>query len=91
MTISSKQDRDRIRQKAAEKRKLVQRQQRAETREASAAKMAAGIQQTFGRVKAAEIEAKLSEIPVDTRGLTARLMGDPIPNDPRRPWRNQSV
>lgn len=24
----------------------------------------------------------------DPRSLTGQLMGDPLPNDPRRPWRN---
>ena len=28
--------------------------------------------------------ARLAEIPRDTRTLTARIFGDPIPNDPRR-------
>jgi hypothetical protein len=28
--------------------------------------------------------ARLAEIPADTRTLTQRLCGDPIPNDPRR-------
>jgi hypothetical protein len=30
--------------------------------------------------------AKLSEIPADTRDLTGKLLGDPIPGDPRRGW-----
>lgn len=32
----------------------------------------------------ADVEARFAEIPPDTRGLTARLFGDPIPGDPRR-------
>jgi hypothetical protein len=31
-----------------------------------------------------ELAERRALIPVDTRDLTARLMGDPIPNDPRR-------
>lgn len=32
----------------------------------------------------ADAAARLAEIPPDTRTLTQRLCGDPIPNDPRR-------
>lgn len=32
--------------------------------------------------------ARLAEIPADTRDFTARMFGDPIPGDPRRPWLN---
>lgn len=35
--------------------------------------------------------ARLAEIPPDTRDLTATLLGDPIPNDPRRYWLNGSA
>jgi len=34
----------------------------------------------------ADVEARLAEIPTDTRNLTALILGDPIPNDPRRYW-----
>lgn len=34
----------------------------------------------------ADAAARLAEIPPDTRDFTAVFMGDPIPNDPRRPW-----
>jgi hypothetical protein len=33
-----------------------------------------------------DAQARMAEIPPDTRGLTGVLLGDPIPNDPRRPW-----
>jgi hypothetical protein len=33
---------------------------------------------------AADALARLAEIPRDTRNLTARICGDPIPGDPRR-------
>lgn len=36
------------------------------------------------REKNAELAARLAEIPEDIRSKTARLMGDPIPNDRRR-------
>lgn len=36
------------------------------------------------RADPADIEARLAEIPRDTRSLTGRLFGDPIPGDPRR-------
>jgi hypothetical protein len=59
-----------------------------EQREISAAKKAAGLRHaaTFS-VTRIDFEARLAEIPRDDRCLTARLMGDPIPGDPRRPWR----
>lgn len=41
--------------------------------------------------KRAERLARLSEIPDDTRDMTARLFGDPLPNDPRRPWQGAHV
>ena len=31
-----------------------------------------------------ELARRLALIPIDTRDLTARICGDPIPNDPRR-------
>lgn len=33
-----------------------------------------------------ELQRRLSLIPPDTRDLTGRAFGDPIPNDRRRPW-----
>lgn len=37
-------------------------------------------------VRKEDVEARLAEIPPDTRDLTGILCGDPIPNDPRRHW-----
>lgn len=37
-----------------------------------------------GRVSQEDWFARLAEIPDDTRDLTARVLGDPIPNDKRR-------
>lgn len=39
---------------------------------------------TVGRPPLADVAARLAEIPPDTRSPAARLMGDPIPSDPRR-------
>jgi hypothetical protein len=36
------------------------------------------------RPRQGEAAAALAAIPPDTRTLTGRLQGDPIPNDPRR-------
>lgn len=47
-------------------------------REASRNKIAAGAQ-FASRITSAEIEARLAEIPADTRTLTARTFGDPLP------------
>jgi len=54
-------------------------------REIAAATKSAGLRHaaTFS-VTRMDFEARLAEIPKDDRGLTARLMGDPIPGDPRR-------
>jgi hypothetical protein len=38
----------------------------------------------YDRVTTEEWHARLGEIPDDTRGLTARVFGDPIPGDQRR-------
>jgi len=61
---------------------------RSEQREASAAKKAAGLRNiSTTTVTKMDYEARLAEIPADTRSLTGRICGDPIPNDMRRPWR----
>ncbi len=39
----------------------------------------AGINGSVRRPSREDIEARLAEIPSDTRGLTARIMGDPLP------------
>lgn len=38
-----------------------------------------------------DISARLAEIPPDTRTPAQRMMGDPIPNDPRRYWRKEGL
>lgn len=48
-------------------------------REAAAAKKAAGLRYFGERAKIEDIEARLAEIPYDTRDLTARIFGDPLP------------
>lgn len=63
---------------------------RAMARELSEAKKAAGIWRDSGRQNS-EAErgwrAQIGMAPVDTRTLTGILMGDPVKNDPRAPWR----
>ena len=44
----------------------------------SRAKAAAGLTFLHGRVDEAVAAARFAEIPADDRGLTARLMGDPL-------------
>ena len=34
--------------------------------------------------KPRDVQARLREVPPDTRSITGFLFGDPIPNDPRR-------
>ena len=53
--------------------------QQEEQRAASRAKRDAGLARMAYRVRDDEWMARLSEIPDDTRDLTGRLMGDPIP------------
>jgi len=87
MTITSKSDRDRIRQRTAEKRLAPQRRKDREMlKEMTAAKKAA-FHFAERRVRPEDIEARIAEIPTDTRSLTGKLLGDPIINDPRCPWR----
>lgn len=51
-----------------------------EWREMSAAKRAAGVYMpTRTKVTDEDLAARLAEIPPDTRDLTARIFGDPIP------------
>lgn len=88
MTITSKSDRDRIRQKASQKRKETHPGRNEANREMSNAKREAGIRYLGSRSKDADAEwmRQIEIMPRDTRGLTGQLLGDPIPNDPRRPW-----
>jgi hypothetical protein len=53
--------------------------QREDERAMSEAKQAAGIRYLGPRTSIEDIEARLAEIPADTRSLTARLFGDPLP------------
>lgn len=49
-------------------------------KEGAAGRKAAGLPSgNFGRLRVDEIEARLSEIPDDTRDLTGRVFGDPLP------------
>lgn len=68
MAINNKSDRDRIRQRASNSRRE------------------AGIRYLGSRSREADAEWKrqMALMPKDTRDLTGRLMGDPIPGDPRR-------
>lgn len=86
MTITSKSDRDRIRQKARQKQ--VQRERDKVNREMSNAKCEAGIRYLGSRSKDADAGwmRQMEMMPRDTRDLTGRLLGDPVPGDPRRPW-----
>lgn len=62
------------------KRKRIQMQRDAENREVSAARMAAGLTFMVGRRDVEAQARKLMEfIPYDTRNLTARICGDPLP------------
>jgi hypothetical protein len=47
-------------------------------------KRLAGRENASGASVKEDAAARLAEIPADTRSLTQRLCGDPIPNDPRR-------
>lgn len=65
----------------------------AQCREMAAAKKAAGLRRlTPNRSSFAEQDAARQWylVPDDTRSITAHVMGDPIPGDPRCPWRPSS-
>lgn len=49
-----------------------------------AARMMRSKNYASSRVIEADVAARLAEIPRDTRSPSAVLLGDPIPNDPRR-------
>lgn len=59
----------------------------AQCREMAAAKKAAGLRGMAGRINLEELAKRRGEIPDDNRNLTVVVMGDPIINDPRCPWR----
>lgn len=64
--------------------------QRQEVRDMSASYRASGMTWESPEVKASLVE-RMKLIPNrETRSLTARIAGDPIPNDPRRPWLNEA-
>ena len=63
----------------AAKRKRVHTAMLTMQREVTAAKKAAGILLGFGHPSQIDLDARLAEIPDDTRGLTARICGDPLP------------
>lgn len=50
-----------------------------DNRAMSAAKAAAGVKYITGRIDADTVAARLAEIPADTRDLTQRMFGDPLP------------
>jgi hypothetical protein len=57
-------------------------------REASAAKKAAGLDRIHRDNQAERSwRQQMGMMPRDTRSITAFVMNDPIPGDPRCPWR----
>ncbi len=69
----------------SEARQRRVREEWAEIKATAAAKKSAGLQFCVGQKRGKESWLRQAAlIPEDTRDLTARLMGDPIPSDPRR-------
>lgn len=64
---------------STESKKEYARKRRELDKEISRTKLEAGLRFMTGRVSQETLEARLAEIPEDTRDLTARLMGDPLP------------
>ena len=62
-----------------ERRHARQKERDAQNREMARSKAAAGVTYLHGRVDEAVAAARLAEIPADTRNLTQRLCGDPLP------------
>jgi hypothetical protein len=60
-------------------------------REMSASKRAAGVTFLHGRVDEKVAAARLAEIPPDTRNLTQRIAGDPLPGRSALDRRNSMV
>jgi hypothetical protein len=61
-------------------KRRLQEQYRRETNEVMAAKRAAGLKNLAGQSRMHEDARRLmDEVPQDTRDLTARLFGDPLP------------
>lgn len=64
-----------------------------ECREMSTAKKASGVRYSAGaRAYQAEEgwQSQIALMPRDTRSITATVLGDPVPGDPRCPWRPSS-
>lgn len=64
-----------------------------EWRESSAAKKASGFRYNEGaRAHQADEgwQSQIALMPRDTRSITATVLGDPVPGDPRCPWRPSS-
>jgi hypothetical protein len=69
-----REEREKARRRANQARRL------ADHRELTALKKAAGLSLLgFGNPPKGDLMARLAEIPSDTRGLTARTFGDPLP------------
>lgn len=85
--IGEAMEREKARQKARQKRRDE------DNRHAAASKKAAGLTMYVGRHLTSQAEEgfhrQIPLMPDDTRTLTARMFGDPVPNDPRAPWRPQ--
>lgn len=69
----------------SEARKRLERRRAAEVNASIRAKRDAGVGQVRSQIGIEEAWLRqLSAIPPDTRSLTGRLMGDPLPGDTRR-------
>lgn len=62
-----------------ERRKARQQVRDAQNRDMARSKAAAGVTRLHGHVNEAVAAARLAEIPTDTRNLTQRICGDPLP------------
>lgn len=81
---------DRRAELAKQRRARVQAERNAMNREMSAAKRAAGVNRQAEKRDthaARDAESQFRIMPRDNRDLTGWIMGDPIPGDPRCPWR----
>lgn len=72
----------------AEKRRLGVRKNRQERGYSTSHGKLTRQPESYGSIRA-DVAARLAEIPTDTRSFTAQFFGDPIPGDPRRPWRKE--
>jgi hypothetical protein len=62
-----------------------------EMRQMSSLRAKAGLTYACGKLDPADIAARLSEIPADTRNLTQRINGDPLPGRSALDRRNSMV